>query len=137
MTNQQIINKLQTIKKGQYVSLTKIKDLGKGASKVSDMVIRLGVDFANMKVNEGRESIGSLPWGNWVNGLEGLVIEHKGNYYLRVASSYANNAKTTYYINNEEVSKEAVEELIGVKKLEGKASDVYNIKFENILALGN
>ena len=135
MTNNEILAKLSQAKKGKYIQLSKIKDLGNGVTKVSDLVIRLGVDYANMKINEGRE-VGSLPWGHWVEGLEGLVIEHKGNYYLRVASAYSNNGKCVYLLNGNEISKEEVVSLVGEKKLESKALDVYNIKFENILELG-
>ena len=140
MTNQEILNKLAEVKKGKYISLKKKKDLGENIlgekiTKISELVIRLGVDYANMKVAEGKV-VGSLPWGNWVEGLEGLVIEHKGNYYLRVASSYANNGKATYYLNDQQITKEEVVQMIGEKKVESKALDVYNIKFENIIALG-
>lgn len=135
MTNEQIIEKLLNAKRGQYVSLKKEKDLGNGVKKITDMVIRLGVDYANMKVNEGRQT-GSLPWGHWVEGLEGYVIEHKGNYYLRVASSYSNTTKSVYLLNGKEVGKEVVEGLIPTSKLKTSESDVYNIKFGNIIQLG-
>lgn len=136
MTNQEILNKLGEVKKGRYISLKKKKDLGEGVVKISDLVIRLGVEFANMKINEGRE-VGALPWGHWVEGLEGLVIEHKGNYYLRVASAYSNTNKSTYYLNDKPISKEEVVAMLGEKKVQSGNPDVYNIKFENILELGN
>lgn len=147
MTNQEILNKLGEIKKGAYVSLKKKKDLGEGIVKISDIVVRLGVDYANMKINEGRTTpIQPLKWGHWVEGLEGYVIEHtkvdkktgeeSTNYYLRVANSYSNNTKSTYLLNGQEVDKSVVEELVDAKKLESQKADVYNIKFENILALG-
>lgn len=137
MTNQEILNKMGNVKKGKYISLKKKKELGNGIEKISDLVIRLGVDYANMKINENRETpIQPLKWGNWVKGLEGLVIEHKGNYYLRVASAYSNNGKCVYLLNGNEISKEEVISLIGEKKVESGKPDVYNIKFENILELG-
>lgn len=137
MTNQEILNKLGNVKKGRYIALRKKKDLGEGVEKISDLVIRLGVDYANMAINKDRTTpIQPLKWGHWVEGLEGLVIEHKGNYYLRVASSYSNNGKCIYLKDGQEVSKEVVEALVGAKKLESQACDVYNIKFENIIALG-
>lgn len=134
MTTQEILNQMGNVKKGKYVSLKKKKDLGNGIEKISDLVIRLGVDYANMKVAEGKE-VGGLPWGKWVEGLEGLVIEHKGNYYLRVASSYSNNGKSIYLLNGNEISKEEVIAILGEKKVLSANPDVYNIKFENILEL--
>ena len=135
MENQQILNALKNHKKGTYVNLTKTKDYGNGLIKETDMVIRLGVSFQNMKVNEGR-TVGSLPWGNWVEGLENYVIEHKGNYYLRVSNTNSHIAKSKYLLNNVEVSKDVAETLVNPKKLASKASDVYNIKFENIVKIG-
>lgn len=134
MTTQEILNQMGNVKKGKYVSLKKKKDLGEGIEKISDLVIRLGVDYANMKAAEGKQ-VGGLPWGKWVEGLEGLVIEHKGNYYLRVANSYSNNGKSIYLLNGNEISEEQVIAILGEKKVQSLNPDVYNIKFENILEL--
>lgn len=137
MTNQEILNKLSDVKKGRYVSLKKKKDLGEGVVKISELVIRLGVDYANMKINEDRTTpIQPLKWGHWVEGLEGLVIEHKGNFYLRVASSYSNTTHSYYYKDDKQISKDEVIALIGEKKLKSVNPDVYNIKFDNIIELG-
>jgi len=146
MENQEILTRLAEIKKGRYINFTKVKELGKGITKESDMVIRLGVSYANMKINAERET-GQLPWGEWVPGLENLVIRHikdnEENYYLRITStdpahpeSGADVIATRYLLNGEEISKERVLELIGEKKLSGSASPVYNVKFENIIRLG-
>ena len=140
MTNQEILTKLAEAKKGRYINLTKAKDLGQGIVKESDMVIRLGVSYANMQINENKQT-GSLPWGKWVEGLENLVIEHKGKYYLRITSTDPANPKsgadviaTRYLMNGVEVTKQEVRALIGEEK--SGASPVYNIKFDNILKLG-
>jgi hypothetical protein len=142
MKNQEILSKLAEIKKGRYINFTKVKDLGKGIVKESDMVIRLGVNYANMKINKDRET-GSLPWGKWVEGLENLVVEHKGNYYLRITSTDPANPEsgadviaTRYLMEGQEISKDQVIEMIGESKLSGNASPVYNVKFENIVSLG-
>lgn len=140
MTNQEILTKLAEAKKGRYINLTKAKDLGQGIVKESDMVIRLGVSYANMQINENKQT-GSLPWGKWVEGLENLVIEHKENYYLRITSTDPANPEsgadviaTRYLMNGVEVTKQEVRALIGEEK--SGASPVYNIKFDNILKLG-
>lgn len=142
MTNQEILNTLATVKKGRYISLTKKKDLGDGIVKESDMRIRIGVAYANMAVNAGRQT-GSLPWGKWVEGLENLVVEHKGNYYLRISSTTPENPEsgadiiaTRYIKDGAQISKDDVIALIGEKKVVSKPSIVYNIKFENIIRLG-
>lgn len=140
MTNQEILTKLAEAKKGRYINLTKVKDLGQGIVKESDMVIRLGVAYSNMKINENRQT-GKLPWGHWVEGLENLVIEHKGKFYLRISStdpanpeSGADVVATRYLKDGAEITKHDVLTLIGEQK--GSASPVYNVKFENILKLG-
>ena len=142
MTNQEILNTLATVKKGRYISLTKVKDLGEGIVKESDMRIRIGVSYANMAVNANKQT-GSLPWGTWVPGLENLVVEHKGNYYLRISSTTPENPEsgadtiaTRYIRNGQQITKEEVVAIIGEKKVASRASMVYNIKFENILRLG-
>lgn len=142
MTNQEILQKLGEVKKGRYINFTKIKDLGSGIVKESDMVIRLGINYTNMKINENKKT-GQLPWGRWVEGLENLVVEHKGNYYLRITStdpshpeSGADVIATRYLRNGQEISKEEVIYMIGGDKTSSKASPVYNVKFENILKIG-
>ena len=142
MTNQEILNKLNSVKKGRYFSLRKNKDLGNGITKESDMVIRLGVNYANMQINEDKQT-GSLKWGHWVEGLGNLVLEHKGNYYLRITSTDpqhpergADVVDTKYYRDGNEISKDEASAIVGEKKMSSKASPVYNIKFENIIKLG-
>lgn len=143
MNAQEILQKLQNTKKGTYVSLTKVKDLGNDIIKESDMRIRVGVSYKNLKVNKDKE-IQPLPWGKWVKGLENLVVEHKGNYYLRITSTNPNDLEkasdviaTRYIQNGVEISKEEVINQIGEKKLASSSSMVYNIKFDNIIRIGN
>ena len=143
MNAQEILQKLKNTKKGTYVSLTKVKDLGNDIIKESDMRIRVGVNYKNLKANKNKE-IQPLPWGKWVKGLENLVVEHKGNYYLRITSTNPNDLEkasdviaTRYIQNGKEISKEEVINQIGEKKLTSSPSIVYNIKFDNIIRIGN
>lgn len=143
MNAQEILQKLQNTKKGTYVSLTKVKDLGSDIIKESDMRIRVGVNYKNLKANKNKE-IQPLPWGKWVKGLENLVVEHKGNYYLRITSTNPSDLEkasdviaTRYIQNGKEISKEEVINQIGEKKLTSNPSMVYNIKFDNIIRIGN
>jgi hypothetical protein len=139
MNTAEILEILKTTKKGTYRTITKSKDFGDGITKETTMTIRLGVDYSTLKSNKDR-TVGSLPWGNWVPGLENFVIEHtdkKGNYnmYLRVTSSGSHTSKSKYLINGQEVDKSVVESMIGSKKLESKESEVYNINFKNIIKI--
>lgn len=138
MTNEKIFEVAKSIKKGTYVSLTKLKDLGRGVTKETTLIIRLGVIFSNMKINSERETH-SLPWGNWVEGYENLVIEHKGSYYLRVTSVNPSELEKNeiiseiYYKEGIIISKKEAEKIIGIKKTTNSEASVYNIKFDNIL----
>lgn len=153
MTNQEIINKITEAIKGRYINFTKEKDLGKGVRKETDMKIRLGVKYANMSINQGRDT-GSLPWGHWVPNLSGLVIEHSKtdkktkkvigpNYYLRVTSctpehpdSGADILATRFYKDGREISREEAIVLVGEKKVEDSVAPVKDVKFENIIKIG-
>ena len=142
MTNQEIIERVRNAKKGRCIHLTKVKPLGNGIVKESEMVIRLGVNYQNLSMNEGRVT-GGLKWGHWVEGLENLVLEHKGQYYLRITSKTpehpedgADVVSTRYLKGSKILSKEDVIAEVGSKPLEGRAAPVYNIKFENIVSIG-
>ena len=132
MTKEEILNKIKTIRKGTWVNLIKCKELGNGITKYTSMTIRLGVDYSHMK--EGKENPQPLPWGQWL--ITNLVITHKEQLYLRVANAYTRNTRSWYERDGKEISKAMVVAELGEKKLESSQSAVYNIKFENILELG-
>lgn len=135
MTTNEILDKVLTIKKGTWVKLIKCKELEQGITKYSIMTIRLGVNYSHIKrVGIAHRDGGQLPWGEWL--IPNLVITHKGQLYLRVANAYTKNNKSYYMKDGKEISKSMVVDLIGEKKLESHESDVYNIKFQNIIALG-
>ena len=127
---------IRNTKKGTFTPIHKVKDLGKGVIKHTYMLMRMGIDYSNMKVNQGRE-IGELPWGSW--NLFPWIIEHKGKFYLRIYNAYVDNAKAHSYFEYEghEISKEQAIEIVGEKKVVGSApSDVYVVAFENIVSIG-
>lgn len=132
MEKEKIISIVKNASKGKFISITKQKDLGQGVRKETVMVMRIGVNYQNMKINEGR-TVGSLPYGHWVDGLENLVIEHKGKYYLRVSNGCIRKPKSTYYVGNKEIDESTAKSIVGEKKLVSKASAVYNISFDNII----
>lgn len=131
-----VLAAINGIKNGKFFSLTKEKDYGNGVTKISRITYRLGVQPKNMKVykDSGREP-GGLPWGQWVKGLEGRVIEHKGSYYLRVAESHTPWASSQYYLNGNPITKEEAVAIVGEKKMSSGESPVYNIKFDNIVKI--
>ena len=140
MTNEEILLSLGEVKKGTFLKLRKVKSYKHGVTKVSDLVIRLGVNYGNIKAVRdkiGEREVGSLPWGNWVEGYEGLVIEHKGNYYLRVTNDYCDRNHSTYFNGDVEISRADAIAIEGEKAIVSNGNpDVYNIKFENIISIG-
>ena len=152
MKLEELLAVLGTIKKGAYVSINKRKDYGKGVTKITTMRTRIGCDYSKMKnviakraeaQLMGRDmsagtSGGSLPWGNWVSGYEKLIIEHKGNYYLRIAECYTKgiaSRNSQYYYNGEPVSKEAIVDKVAPSKLKSSAAGVYTVKLDDIISI--
>ena len=131
-----VLAAINSIKNGRFFSLTKEKDYGKGVTKVSRITYRLGVKPGNMKAyKDSGKTPGGLPWGQWVQGLEGRVIEHKGVLYLRVAETHAAWPSSQYYLDGNPITKEQAAAIVGEKKLAGGESPVYNIKFDNIIKI--
>jgi len=77
--------------------------------KVTNAVVRAGIDFANLSsVKEGiangeRGEVQSLPWGEWKQFP--YVISHKDKEYIRLYPSVGNIPKVKYFVNNAEVDK--------------------------------
>ena len=136
MEKNELLATVAQAQKGRYVGLVKKMDLGNGVEKISSMSVRLGVKPSNMKVyKDAGKGTGSLPWGQWVQNYEGLVIENKGSYYLRVASSYNKKVKTKYIKDNKQISYSEAVELVGEKHMQGSKVDIMNIKCDNIISL--
>ena len=77
--------------------------------KISVGTVRLGVTYDNISnVQEKRENgilpeeNQGLPWGTWA--MFPYIIEHKGNYYLRLSLTNNNPIKTRYWNNGNETT---------------------------------
>ena len=111
--------------------------------KVTSIVIRGGIDFANLGVvKEGIESgergeVQSLPWGEW--GEFPLHITHKGADYARFypASGIDFPTKVEYYLNGELATKEAVQSMCLASEFPNRdeAPLCYTVKAENVRAI--
>ena len=117
MTNKtlEIKNKLDKKHNGTFFKVTirsKLPTVAKSPDlieKVVVMTVRKGIKYGNQKsVKEKGIIPGSLPWGRWIDGFEGLFIEHNGNEYVRLYCS-PNKSKTTYYCNGREVDRSEIE----------------------------
>ena len=116
----EIIEKLNSRKKGTYISLkytTSIESTKAGKQNISvtkelSMVVRWGITYGNIKgVNISVDS-NYTPWYKH-NSINPYILEHlKDNEkkYLQVFSSrnHKNHCKVKYFINDKEVSREDV-----------------------------
>lgn len=125
-----LISKLNQKNKGQWFKAVWVSDVPIKASakkngivvnKMTYATVRYGIKYANMistkrkVMNEGFELTHELPWGKWVEGKEGILIEHtnqkgESNIYLRLYSS-PNKSKVKYFLNGKPIDKEKLKSL--------------------------
>ena len=102
MNTNAIIMKLNNKNNGQFFKISWMSDVpitasakarGQVVYKYTTGTVRKGINYANqksvqMKVqNEGKVLTHELPWGHWMEGHEGLLIEHKGKTYVRATAT--------------------------------------------------
>lgn len=140
MTLQETFKLIEIIKKGAFTKIsqkTTKKPLAKYADstieKYTDLVVRMGISYPNMKQNQNRVT-GPLPWGKWMAGYENYLIEHKGKVYLRLYKGSVHKEKSVWYLNGKETTQKYLEE----NKIIGKQydKDCYTILIDNIISIG-
>lgn len=119
MNRNMMLKVLQNKNKGQWMICRWTSDLpikamykkqGVVVNKTTTATVRVGISYQNMKsvqakVNRGHELKHELSWGKWSEEYPGLLIEHKGNTYLRMYNS-PNKPKSSYFLNGKPISKE-------------------------------
>lgn len=115
MNTQMIIDKLAKKANGSWFSVEWTSDLplkaawkktGHTAYKITKAQCRKGIEYKNLKdvkekVANGYELTHELPFGEWMEGQEGLILTHKGADYVRLYFG-PNKTHTTYYIDGKE-----------------------------------
>ena len=143
MELEKLIEKIKSIKKGSFIGNCEwYSEKGNGVRKVSKGVLKIGIDYANMK--ENKEIVtGGLPYGQWYKGYEGyIIINDKGNLQLRVYTTKNPNHKveTKWYHNGIETTKEDIvaNGILPPSKVKSYGNDkgVFNIPIEHIISLG-
>lgn len=109
-------------------------------TKRTETVVRLGVDYDNIKNVKMKRENGELPeknaglqWGEWESFP--YIVKHKDKKYLRCATSKGNTPITTYYRNGKKVSFEEIENMLLASEKTSKEKDVFSVDIENIIAL--
>lgn len=145
MLREELQNELKDYRNGAYITIeyqtmpTTRAKFKNQVTKHSKEVVRLGVDYSKMKINEGKE-IGSLPYGQWVEEMVKFLIynEDKNQYYLRVTTTGNKKHKifSNYFLNGEPIEYSQLVEMGAIAPYKGAPSPIKNIKIENIIAIG-
>lgn len=132
-------------KKGQFMSFETLRDCKTKKSfsgkitKKTKFVVKIGVDYDNIKkVQEKRETgelpaeNSGLPWGRWA--IFPFLIEHKGEFYIRCTKGANNIPKVEFFLDSISVSKPDIESvLLASEKSSGDDNDVFNIRLNTIV----
>lgn len=143
MTLQELQNKISMIKKGTFVKFEIETEPKKKAAfkndtikKYTKMVARFGISYGNMATHKDK-IVGSLPYGEWVKGYEGYIIETNGNYQLRFYTSAVKSRETIYTFNGKPTTKEWLDQNNVLQKSSSNPNnDTFNVKIENIISIG-
>lgn len=97
MTTESLITLMNEIGNGSWFKIKWTSDVPLTAAarksgiqvfKNTEAQCRKGIAYANQKSVKEKVDAGKvlqgLPWGTWKEGHEGLLIEHKGNDYVRL-----------------------------------------------------
>ena len=142
---------VQNIQPGEFFRLSWEKDeepaaahrkAGVVLTKRVRAVVRAGIDFANLGVNEGRE-IGSLPWGEWDEESNHTLIftrdketQVPSTFYARVYINRVTEAE--YLVNGEQVTRDEYVQYLVPSKRDKAASigNIANITLDNVTEAG-
>lgn len=157
-----LLNKLYVKRNGQFFKMRWCTNLDRyicaSAKKSGNIVtkevvstVRKGVNYANIKrvqeklIQKGQFQIDpisgeievlpdGLKWGQYVNGLEGLIIQHNNNHYVRLYTT-PNRSKVKYFLNGYEITKEELQEkqiLINSYWTRENIEDVMTLRVDSI-----
>lgn len=137
----------KNIKKGKYVSL-EFKSIKKPTKEFKDCIIekvtsgvfRLGISYARLEENKGREDFRKMN-GEWVPNMHNLVSVYNENHKLRIytTKNHKHKRQVKWYLNGEETT---LEYLIdnGIMKEETKSSNgpllMFDIMLNNLIKIG-
>lgn len=126
-----IMTKINSIHNGAYFNITYLNEVPVLAAfknqyhvdKYTSSTVRKGIHYQNLKAYQQKLAMCDnakefealqkpleLPWGHWMTGHEGYIIEHTnkaGEYkqYLRLYSS-PNKPKNAYFLNGKSIDRE-------------------------------
>lgn len=124
MNTNLLINTLGAKNNGAFFKIFYITDVSISAQakrdgnvviKCTTATVRKEINYDKMKsvqakVAQGKVLTHKLPFGNWAEGHEGLLIEHKGKTYVRLYNS-PNKPKSDYFLNGRPIEKEKLKNM--------------------------
>ena len=140
MEKEKIIEKLNQIKKGVYTRIVYKKEIAPNCFKLTSSVVRLKVNYYNLKSVLNRQKSGETSKTRTYTDLilmENTIFQNKeGKLKLRVYTTKNHKAKSVYYLNGQEIDKRTLIEMGIEKEKEHRDLDMYTIMFDNIVAIG-
>lgn len=130
----------------EWESEVPVKSALKGQHTVTKRTkaqVRFGVSYDHMASVQNKRISGELPgmnqglrWGQWKDGYENLVIEHKGNHYLRCSLFPGARSNTQYLLDGQPVSKDELKDICNPSALKSSdTKDCFNVNMSNILSI--
>lgn len=148
MTTEKLLRVLKDRQKGTFINVTyrsndkpRAEFRSAELHKVTQAVVRFGIKYGNMEkirsaIAEGlRGPVKPRSWGEWVDGFENILLQHKGNYYLNVYPS-EHRRHTWYYVNGIQVSPEAYQKYLRPSDQNKKRPTTMTVNIDNIISLG-
>ena len=120
-----------------------LKDFRGRVAKETIGNFRIGVNYANMTINKGKET-GNLPYGYFEYSNEILYSPSSDTYQLRLTQTMNEKLipQVKWYLDGVETTKEALIEMNALgskqrqtKPFNPKEDPVFNVKLENIIEI--
>ena len=137
-------------KSGQFVSIhTKRPVKTKKAfssiqlEKEASFVVRIGVNYDNIKTVQEKRDRGELPPENaglkpnfkWVKFPVLMQNEKNGEFYIRCTKGANTKPKSKFLLNGIEVDKNSIAEYCLAQELKSNEAEVFDIKVSNIIEI--
>lgn len=144
------LSKLALVPNGAFFKISWVRELplykehqnsGIIVLKEVSTVARKGIKPWNTKIGKQKEpSTHKLPWGMWKKDYEGIILEHKDKYYVRLFLT-THQPHITYYLNGQPISKEALLNMhlvtkAGWTELDPTTQDFFCVNIDNIIEIG-
>lgn len=114
-------------------------------TKLTEAIVRGGIDYDNRLEVQLKREVGELPaenqglpWGEWV--VPHFVITHKGKEYVRLyPNSFDVAAKVRYFLDGEEVLEDVIAPLVLASELPKRDEKplCFTLGVDNLVLLGN